>query len=227
MRKLLVALAFVVLVVVFLLWFLRTRLGLSIRATGDNTAMIKSSSVNPSVMITIGLCISSAITALGGCLIGEYNKSSDINMGSGMVTIALASLIIGETLFGKRTIPWRVLGVVVGSCLYRVIVAVALRFDLPASALKLVSAVIVAVAISYPTLMKLLDLYRKKLAQRNIDLYLLLLVLFGGLLAACVIAAAVSPAVRSMCILLGALAAVCTGWAAVHFVKNRKGAAAC
>ena len=93
-RKLIVALAFVAVVVVLLLLFLSTRLGLSIRATGNNPDMVKSSSINPALMITIGLCLSSAITALAGCLIGEYNKSCDINMGTGMVTIALASLII-------------------------------------------------------------------------------------------------------------------------------------
>ena len=227
LRKLLVAAVFSAVVMVFLVLFLRTRLGLSIRATGDNTAMIKSSSVNPSTMVTIGLCLSNAITALGGCLIGEYNKSCDINMGTGMVTIALASLIIGETLFGRRTIPWRVLGVVVGSCLYRVIVAVALRFDLPASALKLVSAVIVAVAISYPTLMRLLALYEKKLARRRVNLSLVLLAGFSGLLVVCAVVAVLLPGVRSTFILLGVLAALCTVWAAVRLVKKRKGAAVC
>ncbi len=80
------------------------------------------------------------------------NLGSDINVGTGMVTIALASLIIGETLVGKRTMVRRVLGVVFGSCLYRFIVAVALRFNVPAAAMKLVSALIVAVAISMPAI---------------------------------------------------------------------------
>ncbi len=81
-----------------------------------------------------------ALTALSGGLLAQYQKSSDINVGTGMVTIALASLIIGETLVGKRTMVRRVLGVVFGSCLYRFIVAVALRFNVPAAAMKLVSA---------------------------------------------------------------------------------------
>ena len=88
----------------------------------------------------MGLCISGALTALSGGLLAQYQKSSDINVGTGMVTIALASLIIGETLVGKRTMVRRVLGVVFGSCLYRFIVAVALRFNVPAAAMKLVSA---------------------------------------------------------------------------------------
>ena len=135
-----------------MLGFLGTRLGLSIRATGDNAAMVRASSINPAFTITVGLCISGALTALSGGLLAQYQKSSDINVGTGMVTIALASLIIGETLVGRRTMVRRVLGVVFGSCLYRFIVAVALRFNVPAAAMKLVSALIVAVAISMPAI---------------------------------------------------------------------------
>jgi putative ABC transport system permease protein len=168
--KLILALAFVILVVVLMLLFLGTRLGLSIRATGDNIAMVKTSSINPSFTIAVGLCIGGALTALSGCLLGEYQKSVDINMGSGMVTIALASLIIGETLFSKRSIPVRAVGVVFGSCLYRVIVAIALRFNLPASALKLVSALIVGIAISMPAIKSHFALWNTKrvaMAQRK------------------------------------------------------------
>ena len=111
--------------------FLGTRLGLSIRATGDNAAMVRASSINPAFTITVGLCISGALTALSGGLLAQYQKSCDINVGTGMVTIALASLIIGETLVGKRTMVRRVLGVVFGSCLYRFIVAVALPLQRP------------------------------------------------------------------------------------------------
>ena len=150
--KLLVAVVITVAVCALLIAFLGTRLGLSIRATGDNTAMVRASSINPAFTITVGLCISGALTALSGGLLAQYQKSSDINVGTGMVTIALASLIIGETLVGKRTMVRRVLGVVFGSCLYRFIVAVALRFNVPAAAMKLVSALIVAVAISMPAI---------------------------------------------------------------------------
>ncbi|MBQ5671346.1 MAG: ABC transporter permease, partial [Oscillospiraceae bacterium] len=149
--KLIVGLLFAVGATVLLIMFLHTRLGLSIRATGDNVDMVRASSINPNHIITIGLCVANALTALAGCLLGEYQKSCDINGGSGMVTIALASLIIGETLSrGKCGIPGRVILVIVGSCLYRVIVAIAMRLDMPASALKLVSALIVAVAIAAP-----------------------------------------------------------------------------
>ncbi len=162
--KLIVALIFAALVLVLLLIFLGTRLGLSIRATGDNISMVKTSSINPSFTITVGLCIGGALTALSGCLLGEYQKSCDINMGTGMVTIALASLIIGETIFGHRSVPVRAIGAVFGSCLYRVIVAIALRFNLPASALKLVSALIVGIAISMPAIREWLALTRTKRA---------------------------------------------------------------
>ena len=150
--KLIIAAAVIVIACAAMVGFLGTRLGLSIRATGDNAAMVRASSINPAFTITVGLCISGALTALSGGLLAQYQKSSDINVGTGMVTIALASLIIGETLVGKRTMVRRVLGVVFGSCLYRFIVAVALRFNVPAAAMKLVSALIVAVAISMPAI---------------------------------------------------------------------------
>ncbi len=130
--------------------FLGTKLGLSIRATGDNTAMVRASSINPAFTISVGLCISGALTALSGGLLAQYQMSCDFTVGTGMVSIALAALFIGETLLGKRSMPQRILGVVFGSCLYRFAVAVALRFDVPAAAMKLVSALIVAVAIAMP-----------------------------------------------------------------------------
>ena len=149
--KLIVGFMFAAAAAILLMLFLRTRLGLSIRATGDNVDMVRASSINPNQIITIGLCVANALTALAGCLLGEYQKSCDINGGTGMVTIALASLIIGETLArGKTGISGRIVLVIIGSCLYRVIVAIAMRLDMPASALKLVSAVIVAFAIAMP-----------------------------------------------------------------------------
>ena len=151
---------------VLLVLFLGTRLGLSIRATGDNAAMVRASSINPAFTITVGLCVSGALCALSGGLLAQYQKSCDINVGTGMVTIALASLIIGETLVGKRTMLRRILGVVFGSCLYRFIVAVALRFNVPAAAMKLVSAIIVAVAISMPAIREHFAFEKRRHAAR-------------------------------------------------------------
>ncbi len=145
-----------------LAWFFGTRMGLSIRATGDNADMVKTSSINPGFTVTVGLCISSSLTALSGCLIGHYQKMCDINLGTGMVTIALASLIIGESLVGKGSVRRHIAGVVLGSCLYRFVMAIALRLHVPAECLKLVSAVIVAVAIAAPYLKRQFDFWQKK-----------------------------------------------------------------
>ena len=137
--KLLVALIAVVLVIVFLSLFLRTRLGLAIRATGNNPDMVRSSSINPAFTTTVGLCVANAFTALSGCLLAQSQKSVNIDIGTGMVTIALASLLIGGTFMGRGSIPKRAVGVVLGSFIFRLVYAVALRFDMPASMLKLVS----------------------------------------------------------------------------------------
>ena len=148
--KLITALIFVVLVVVFLSFFLRTRLGLSIRATGDNPDMVKSSSINPAFTTIIGLCISSSFTALSGCLLAQSQKSVNVTIGSGMVTIALASLLIGRAFMGKGGITKRAIGVVLGAIIFRLVYTIALRFNLPAYMLKLVSSIIVIIAISFP-----------------------------------------------------------------------------
>ena len=137
---------------IFLIFFLRTRLGLSIRATGDNPDMVRASSINTGFTITIGLCIANALTALSGAVLAQYQKTADINLGSGMVIIGLASLIIGETLLPKGKLWLKILGAVLGSVVYRFIIALALRLDLPSECLKLISAVIVALAIGLPAL---------------------------------------------------------------------------
>ena len=148
--KLITALIFVVLVVVLLSFFLRTRMGLSIRATGDNPDMVKSSSINPAFTTIIGLCLSSSFTALSGCLLAQSQKSVNVTIGSGMVTIALASLLIGRAFMGKGGITKRAIGVVLGAIIFRLVYTIALRFNLPAYMLKLVSSVIVIIAISFP-----------------------------------------------------------------------------
>ncbi|MDY6067621.1 MAG: ABC transporter permease [Candidatus Faecousia sp.] len=135
-----------------LVLFLRTRLGLSIRATGDNPDMVRASSINTAFTVTVGLCIANALTALSGAILAQYQKTADINLGTGMVIIGLASLIIGETQTRKGSIGLKAFGAVLGSILYRFIIALALRLDLPSECLKLISAVIVALAIGLPAL---------------------------------------------------------------------------
>ena len=148
--KLVTALIFVALVVLFLSFFLKTRLGLSLRATGNNPDMVKSSSINPATTTIIGLCISSSFTALSGCLLAQSQKSVNVTIGSGMVTIALASLLIGRAFMGKGGITKRAIGVVVGAIIFRLVYTIALRFNLPAYMLKLISSVIVIISISFP-----------------------------------------------------------------------------
>lgn len=162
-----IVLAIVLAVCLVLAWFFHTSLGLSIRATGDNEHMVRASSINPGRMITVGLCISGSLTALSGAVLGQYQKSCDINFGTGQVTIALASLVIGGTLIRRGGTLKRMLGVVLGSCLYRFIAAFALRLSLPAEAMKLVSAVIVAAAISVPYIKKKADFMKRRLGSRK------------------------------------------------------------
>lgn len=150
--KLVVAALITLIVCALIVLFLGTRLGISIRATGDNPDMVRASSINTATMITIGLCVANAMTSLSGAVLAQYNKSADINLGTGMVVIGLASLIIGETLVGKGSMFRCVLAVVVGSVLYRFIIALALKLNVPAECLKLVSAIIVGFAIALPTL---------------------------------------------------------------------------
>ena len=132
--------------------FLKTRIGLSIRATGDNPDMVRASSITTGFTITVGLCISNSLTALSGAVLAQYQKTADINLGTGMVIIGLASLIIGETLMPKGKTWVKILGAIAGSLVYRFIIAIALRLDLPSECLKLISAVIVALAIGLPAI---------------------------------------------------------------------------
>ena len=138
---------------VLLVAFLGTRLGLSIRATGDNRDMVRASSINPTFTITIGLCIANALTALSGAVVGQAQKTSDINAGTGVVVIGLACLIIGETIVGRGAMFRGAVAVIVGSILYRFIYAIVLYTKVvPIDCLKLVTAIVVGLAIAAPTL---------------------------------------------------------------------------
>ena len=142
----------VALMLVLLVLFLKTKLGLSIQATGDNPDMVRSSSVSPIFTTTVGLCLSNSLTGLSGCLLAQSQKSVNIDIGSGMLTIALASLLIGRTLMGRGGIPFRAVGMLVGSFIFRLVYTIALRFNMPGFMLKLVSSIIVVLAIFLPYL---------------------------------------------------------------------------
>ena len=164
--RLIIAAAAVLLVGLVLAFFLKTRLGLAIRATGNNPDMVRSSSINPTVTTIIGLCIANSFTALSGCLLAQSQKSVNIDIGTGMVTVALASLLIGSVFLGKRKIPLRIVGMVLGAFVFRLVYTVALRFHMPAFMLKFVSSVIVVIAISLPYLKKQLPLAVRRLKKR-------------------------------------------------------------
>ena len=167
--KLVVAAVITVAVCALLIFFLGTRLGLSIRATGDNPDMVRASSINTAFTITVGLCIANAMTALSGAVLAQYQRSADINLGTGMVVIGLASLIIGETVFSRGSMWTKALAAVAGSVIYRFIVALALRANVPSECLKLISAVIVALAIAAPALRDKAALNRRRVKNRKED----------------------------------------------------------
>ena len=152
-----------------LLWlFMGTRLGLSIRATGDNQDMVRASSLNPAFTVSVGLCISNALTALSGAIVGQYQKTVDINSGTGIVVIALACLIIGETVLGRRSVVKGIIAAIVGSLIYRFIYAVVFYTKIvPVECLKLLTAIIVALAIAAPSIKKMIAFQQRKMAARK------------------------------------------------------------
>lgn len=164
--KLIVALLAVIIIGVLLALFLRTKLGLAIRATGNNPDMVRSSSINPVFTTIVGLCIANSFTALSGCLLAQSHKSVNIDIGTGMVTIALASLLIGNVFLGRKKIPLQIVGMVLGAFVFRLVYTIALRFDMPAFMLKFVSSVIVVLAISIPYLKTRFPFLKRKLDQR-------------------------------------------------------------
>lgn len=164
--KLIVALLAVIIVGVLLALFLRTKLGLAIRATGNNPDMVRSSSINPVFTTIVGLCIANSFTALSGCLLAQSQKSVNIDIGTGMVTIALASLLIGNVFLGRKKIPLQIVGMVLGAFVFRLVYTIALRFDMPAFMLKFVSSIIVVLAISIPYLKTRFPFLKRRIDQR-------------------------------------------------------------
>ena len=152
-----------ILMMLLIKWFLSTKLGLSIRATGDNEKMTAASSINPNLTILIGLMISNALTGLSGALVGQLQKSADINAGTGIVTIGLATLIIGEALIqGRKSISRNILACLIGNIVYRLIYAFILQTHIiPIECLKLMTAFVVTIAIAIPYIKSDLELKNK------------------------------------------------------------------
>jgi putative ABC transport system permease protein len=166
--ELIIAAAITIAAGIILIWFLGTRLGLSIRATGDNRDMVRASSVNPTFTITVGLCVSNALTGLAGAVVGQAQKSADINAGTGIVVIGLACLIIGETVVGRGSVLRGVIAVIVGSVIYRFIYAIVLKTSIvPIECLKLVTAIIVGLAIAMPTLKSFFAFQKRRIVASS------------------------------------------------------------
>lgn len=162
LSKIVVSALVCILVCAALIFFLRTQTGLSLRATGDNREMVAASSINPAFTTTVGLCIANACVGLAGGLLAQYQKFSDITLGTGMVVIGLASLIIGEVIVGRGGIVRGVVGAVLGAIIYRVIISFALSQNMNASNLKLISALIVAAAVAYPAIREKIAFARRR-----------------------------------------------------------------
>lgn len=150
----------VIAVAAVLYWFLRTQIGMSIRATGDNVEMVNASSINSDAMKILGLAIANGIVALSGAALAQNQNFADAKAGTGMVVVGIASIIIGETIFGRRSVLNNLISAILGAVVYRVFITVVFQLGLPASYFKLLSAVIVVIAISVPII-------SEKIVKRN------------------------------------------------------------
>ena len=130
--------------------------------------MVRASSINPTFTIMVGLCVSNSLTALSGALVGQYQNAADINGGTGIVVIALACLIIGETVLGRRSIVKGAIAAVVGSIIYRIIYAIVLYTKIvPVQGLKLITAIVVALAIAAPSIKEWVLFEKRKHALKH------------------------------------------------------------
>ena len=151
-------------VMLLLYFFLKTRIGLVLRATGDNEQMVRALGVSTDLTKLIGLALANALVALSGALIAQYQSFADVGMGIGMVMIGLASVIIGEAVFGTGNLLRRLIAVILGAILYRLVVAFALELGMPPTDLKLISAIIVCAALSMPVIKGQFNLLKKRLS---------------------------------------------------------------
>jgi putative ABC transport system permease protein len=164
---LLAAVVFIALAGAVMYVFFQTNLGTAMRATGDNAQMVRALGVNDDNMIILGLGVSNALVASGGALLAQYQGFADVQMGIGMVVWGLASVIIGEALVGTRSLGLSITGAVMGSVLFRLLVAIALRMGLNPNDLKLATAVFVFLALITPALLKRMGKVRQKLSAET------------------------------------------------------------
>ena len=146
-----------------IVWLLSTDLGLAMQATGDNESMIRSLGVNTDAMKIFGLALSNGLVALCGALIAQYQGFADIGMGIGLIVAGLASVIIGQAIFGQRTVLVAATAVIIGSVIYRVVIQLALVIGFNPNDMKLISAVLVVAALLLPQW----DVVRRLRARRQ------------------------------------------------------------
>lgn len=159
---------FSVICLIFVILLLKTPFGMALRATGNNEDMVRSSSINVDFVKTVGLMLANGLVALSGGLLAQSQGSADISMGSGMVVIGLASLIIGEVIFfGRNNVTKNAVVAILGSILYRIIITLVLYFNIDATDLKLISSVIVFLAISLPVLKRSYAEYKNRTAMKR------------------------------------------------------------
>lgn len=172
MAKTMVNVILVALTIFLIYTFFKTRIGLSIRATGDNEYMVRASSINISITKILALALSNAIIALSGAILAQYQQFADISSGVGMLVVGLASVIIGEAFLGQRGILCGLCAALLGSIIYRLLIALAYQTNIfPSAAFRLISAVIVTIALAIPAVKQLLDMSRKRKENlRHVDL---------------------------------------------------------
>lgn len=150
MSGLVVGLVFAVAIAVVIYWFFGTELGTAVRATGFNPQMARAQGINTNTMVVLGLVISNGLVALSGATVAQANGFADVGMGVGTIVIGLASVIIGEVLFSPKTFKTSLAAVILGSIIYRLVIAFVLEMGMLPNDLKLFTAVLVAIALALP-----------------------------------------------------------------------------
>ncbi len=162
MTSLVVGVLVAIIIIIVLYWFFGTEIGCAIRATGSNERMVRSLGANTNRTKIFGLMLSNALVALSGAMVAQSQGFGDVGSGTGAIVIGLASIVIGEVIFGKRfSFAYRLMSIVIGSMIYRIVIALVLQLGFNSSDLKLFSAIIVALALAIPTL---LGKYKQKRA---------------------------------------------------------------
>ena len=165
--KTLTTLVIVVLIFFLLYWFFGTEIGMGLRATGMNQKMAKAQGINTDIMIILGLAIANALIALSGSLTAQSNKTSNMDLGKGTIVIGLASIIIGEVIFGKRSFKNWLISVILGSIVFQIIIKVAIEIGLNPNDLKLVQAILIAFILGLPYIKTLTNKKNKTEVSSN------------------------------------------------------------